>query len=159
MPQTDSWSSLPPPHACWQTGPKSETISTHPLRYLFMSPGSASIYGVEHSFLLMWSSSIDAHIAPGLDYCSHKHGVGLFDGILWHSSNSRHLPLRQQAMTWESNNMFNNYRSDIVWDDCHLVWNGNSHTTTAHSWMWLIQNTAFEAIGEISTSGKEGWLG
>ena len=42
-----------------------------------------------------------------------------WDGTLWHSLNSRYIPLRK-AKPWELNNIFNDYKLDIGWRDCHF---------------------------------------
>ena len=70
--------------------------------------------------LLIWRmarffcpSSIHAHVAPGWECFSDKHGVWLLYDTLWHSSISWHLPLRK-TKTWEPNNIFNNYRLGIA---------------------------------------------
>ena len=85
---------LPDP-GCWE-----KTLSPH---------------DTERGTAFVWCGCLQyIPIAPGYDGCSHEHGQGLLDGILWHSSNYWHLP-PWKPKTWEPNNIFNNYRPpDIV---------------------------------------------
>ena len=68
----------------------------------------------------------------------------LFDGALWHSSNSLILPLRKPK-TCEPNNIFNDYRPNTAIMIATLVWDANLHTAMAHSWLWSTEmhHTAF----------------
>ena len=80
--------------------------------------GADRWYGEVRGLKLMWVSSIKAYIASGQDCCSHKHGDFL-DGTLWHCNNSGHLP-RREPKTLAPNNMLNNCRQDIGWNDYHF---------------------------------------
>ena len=58
----------------------------HGVQYFWLAPSwsqtpeetcSLSWHGKGHNLLLMWSPSIDTHVAPGFDCWSHEHSIGL----------------------------------------------------------------------------------
>ena len=82
-----------------------------------------------------------------------------WDGTMWHSSNSRHPPLRNPT-TWGPNNDSNSWSPDI---GCHITtkdWDGNLYTVASHSWRRSSQmrHIAFGAFRDINTPGKEAEL-
>ena len=50
-----------------------------------------SWYEEGHGVLLMWSPSIDTHVAPGYNCYSHELVLGSLDGTFWHANNFGHL--------------------------------------------------------------------
>ena len=78
-------------------------------------------------------------------------GYDFLDDTLWHSSNSRHLPLGK-AKTWQLSNISNNYRPDVGCHDCHF----GLHTATAHNWMWSTR-TRHSTYGLITMTSQWAW--
>ena len=114
--------------SCYETsldGPDKDTASSssYQLHPDLWENSLGSWYGEGHGLLLVWSSSIDAHLALGKATALTDITQGFLRGTLWHSSKSRHPPLKKPN-TWEPNNIFNNYRLDINWHvrHCDLIW-------------------------------------
>ena len=89
------------------------------------------------------------------------------DGILWHSSNSRHLPVRK-AKIWEPNNIFKMYRPYIGWRDYHdclrwqFAYNDGSqinvvNTNSPHCLWDNWRNQHFQERC-LAGTGQEWWL-